>query len=121
VLAAVAGSVAMLGLALSPIPALADSVLDFKVPALQPTTAHIDYAGGSAPLVGTGIVVDSVVGLDTPLNAGVALTCIACTLDFTTGANTRGWTWGGGGTITITGAADGASGTTLMTGSFDSG
>jgi len=119
VLAAVAGSVAMLGLALSPIPALADSVLDFKVPALQPTTAHIDYAGGLSALVGSGIVVDSVVGLDTPLNAGVVLPCIACTLDFTTGAHTGGgWDWAGGGTITLTGTADGASGT-LMTGSFD--
>jgi len=119
VLAAVVGSVAMLGLALSPIPALADSVLDFHVPAVQPLTAHIDYAGGLSPLVGSGIVVDSVVGLGTPSNDGVALPCIACTLDFTTGANIGGWNWGGGGTITITGTANGASGT-LMTGTFDS-
>src|SRR5467141_1267405 len=119
VLAAVVGSVAMLGLALSPIPALADPVLDFDVPGLQPKTAHIDYAGGLSPLVGSGIVVDSVVGLGTPSNDGVALPCIACTLDFTTGANIGGWSWAGGGSITITGTADGASGT-LMTGSFDS-
>src|SRR5437773_1553611 len=122
VLAAVIGTVAMLGLALSPIPALADSVLDFHVPAgtiLVPQTGVISYGGGLDPLVGTGIVVDSVVGLDTPSNDGVVLPCISCTLDFTTGANTGGWNWAGGGTITITGTADGATGT-LMTGSFDS-
>src|SRR6267143_4374035 len=120
VLAAVVGSVAMLGLALSPIPALADPVLDFDVTGLQPKTAHINYAGGSAPLVGSGIVVDALVGLDTPLNAGVELPCIGCTLNFTTGANIGGWNWGGGGSITITGTVDGAIGTTLMDGSFDS-
>ena len=122
VLAAVAGGVAMLGLALSPIPALADSVLDFHVPAgtiLVPQTGVISYGGGLDPLIGSGIVVDSVVGLDTPSNDGVVLPCISCTLDFTTGANTGGWNWAGGGTITITGTADGATGT-LMTGSFDS-
>ena len=120
VLAAVVGSVAMLGLALSPIPALADPVLDFKVPAVQPSTAHIDYAGGLDPLVGSGIVVDTVVGLGTPLNDGVGLPCVDCTLDFTTGANIGGWNWAGGGSITVTGTVDGAIGTTLMDGSFDS-
>ena len=115
VLAAVVGSVAMLGLALSPIPALADPLLDFDVPGLQPKTAHIDYAGGLSPLVGSGIVVDSVVGLGTPLNDGVALPCVDCTLDFTTGANIGGWNWAGGGTITITGFG----GISLMDGSFD--
>ena len=116
VLAAVVGSVAMLGLALSPIPALADPVLDFKVPAVQPSTAHIDYAGGLDPLVGSGIVVDSVVGLGTPLNDGVGLPCVDCTLDFTTGANIGGWNWAGGGSITITGFGC----VSLMSGSFDS-
>ena len=115
VLAAVVGSVAMLGLALSPIPVLADPVVDFDVPAVQPRTAHIDYAGGLNPLVGSGIVVDSVVGLGTPLNDGVALPCVDCTLDFTTGANIGGWNWAGGGTITITGFG----GISLMDGSFD--
>ena len=119
VLAAVVGSVAMLGLALSPIPVLADPVVDFDVPAVQPRTAHIDYAGGLNPLVGSGIVVDSVVGLGTPLNDGVELPCIACTLNFTTGVNTGGWNWDAGGSITITGTAGGATGT-LMSGSFDS-
>jgi len=112
----VVGSVAMLGLALSPIPALADPVLDFKVPAVQPLSAHIDYAGGLSPLVGSGIVVDSVVGLDTPLHNGVSLACTDCTLDFTTGANIGGWNWAGGGSITITGFG----GVSLMSGSFDS-
>ena len=127
VLAAVVGSVAMLGLALSPIPALADAVLDFGVPAGQPSTAHIDYAGDPAPLVGSGIVVGDISGLDTPLHASPPdspLTCIGCILNFETGPHTVGWNWAGGGTITITGTAEGASGIVasgiLMTGSFDS-
>jgi len=133
VLAAVVGSVAMLGLALSPIPALADSLLDFGVPGDQPLTAHIDYGGGVAPLVGSGIVVRDISGIDTPQHANppdAPLACIDCRLDFTTGANTGGWSWGGGGSssITITGTAEDVSGTspvivatgTLMTGSFDS-
>jgi len=127
VLAAVVGSVAMLGLSLSPAPALADPVIDFDVPGAQPKTAHINYAGNSAPLVGSGIVVDNIVGLDTPLHASPPdspLTCIGCILNFETGPHTVGWNWAGGGTITITGTAEGASGIVasgiLMTGSFDS-
>jgi hypothetical protein len=116
VLAAVVGSFAMLGLSLSPGPALADALLDFNVAA--PTTGSISYAGGVAPLVGSGISVDSVVGLGTPANDGVVESCIGCVLAFTTGANTGGWNWGSGGSITINGTAGGASGL-LMTGSFD--
>src|SRR2546428_7525449 len=114
VLAAVVGSVAMLGLTLSPIPALADPMLDFDVPGVQPKTAHINYGGSDAPLVGSGIVVDNIVGLDTPQHASppdAPLVCIDCRLDFTTGANTGGWNWGSGGSITITGTAEDASGT----------
>ncbi|HMF84877.1 MAG TPA: hypothetical protein VK598_00840, partial [Nitrospiraceae bacterium] len=105
-LAAVVGSFAMLGLSLSPMPALADALLDFNVAA--PTTGSISYAGGAAPLVGSGISVDTVVGLGTPLNDSVVLNCIGCTLDFTTGASTGTWTWGGGAgsSITITGTVD---------------
>jgi hypothetical protein len=116
VLAAVVGSFAMLGLSLSPGPALADALLDFNVAA--PTTGSISYAGGVAPLVGSGISVDSVVGIGTPANDGVVESCIGCVLAFTTGANTGGWNWDSGGSITITGTAGAATGT-LMTGSFD--
>jgi len=123
VLAVVLGSLAMLGLALSPVPALADPVLDFDVPSAQPSTAHIDYAVAGGELVGKGIVVDFVTGLDTPINdvsvLPFGLPCIGCTLAFNTGANIGGWNWAGGGSITITGTADGASGI-LMTGTFDS-
>jgi PEP-CTERM motif-containing protein len=114
VLAMVVGSFAMLGLALSPVPALADPVLDFNVPGSQPSTAHINYAVSGGALVGTGIVVDKVTGLDTPLNNGVDLPCIACTLNFTTGVNTGGWNWAGGGSITLT-----EGGSTVMDGSFN--
>ena len=97
------------------------ATLDFGV--IAPTPGSINYAGGAAPLVGTGIEVDNLVGLDTPLNSNVELTCIRCALDFTTGANTSPMTWAGGGSIAVTGALfDGGTEvvgpTTLLSGSF---
>ena len=44
--------------------------------------------------------------MDTPANSGVVLPCVACSLDFTTGANISegpSWSWAGGGTFTLTG------------------
>lgn len=46
----------------------------------------VDFAGGTAPLVGTDIRISKIKGIDTPLNSGVELTCSLCMLDFTTGA-----------------------------------
>ena len=46
----------------------------------------VSFAGGSAPLVGTDIRISQITGIDTPLNAGVTLTCTACELTFETGA-----------------------------------
>ena len=98
------------------------AILDFGI--VAPTPGSIDYAGGSAPLTGAGIGVDNLVGLDTPANNNVTLSCIRCTLDFTTSANTGIWTWGGGGSISITGGLfEGvtevvAPGSTLLSGSF---
>ena len=46
-------------------------------------------------------------GSDTPVNNGVTLACVACNLNFTTGANTLEappqWTWAGGGNFTLIG------------------
>ncbi len=120
----------MLGLSLFPVPAKADAVLDFNI--APPTAGTISYAGGSNPLVGAGISVDTVVGLSTLLNSGVVLPVVGGVLNFTTGNLTGStastWTFGPGGTITLTGGVDlnGGGigpgdiplGTTLLTGTF---
>jgi len=109
--------------------ASATPILDFNIAA--PTLGSISYAGGNAALVGTDIQVDTVVGLNTPLNSGVTLTLFNADLDFTTGASNGVWSWGGGPTTTITltggvdlnqngteDTGDIPSGTVLMTGYF---
>ena len=105
--------------------AQASTVLDFGITA--PTTGTLSYAGGAAPLIGSGIDVDDVVGLNTTLNNNVVSICASCTLDFQTGASTGGWNYGAGGTITITGGIDFpdatpdiAAGSTLLQGTFGS-
>jgi len=110
--------------------ALAGPVLDFGI--VAPTNsssacaAVVSWAGDAAPLVGTCIEVDNVVGLDTPANPGIQLICVGCFLNFTTGGFTgsdvdfaSSLEFFGGGFITITGAipALGISGT-LLSGSF---
>jgi len=106
----------------------AATFLDFGIKA--PSAGTLSYAGGSAPatpLIGSGIDVDDVVGLDTPINSNVFSVCSSCTLDFVTGISTGGWNFGSGGTITITGGIDFpdatpdiAAGTTLLEGTFGS-
>jgi hypothetical protein len=69
----------------------------------------LSYNGTGGPLVGTNIRFDFIKGVDTPLNAGVELTCDNCTLNFSTGLNTYESTstymWTGGGSLTLTGTA----------------
>ena len=89
--------------------ARADILLDFNI--ASPTSGTISYAGGNAPLIGSGISVDSVVGLNTaPLNNNVVRNCLGCFLNFTTGGLTgvtpTQWTFGNGGSITMTGTVD---------------
>jgi hypothetical protein len=88
--------------------ALAESIIDYGM--VSPTAGTISYAGGSAPLVGSGIQVDNVVGLATPANNFVTRNCLNCFLSFTTGnllqADATGWKFGGGGSITISGTVD---------------
>ena len=94
------------------------TAIDFGV--IAPTAGSINYAGGTSPLVGTGIEVDNVIGLDTPLNSGVDYFPIAgiqsATLNFITGASDGDWSWGGIGSISI--VAD--TGVTLLAGNFGS-
>ena len=97
------------------------ATIDFGVEA--PTSGTISYAGGAAALIGADIDVDSIVGLDTPSNNGIPISCDACVLNFETGAHTGDWNFGSGGSISIVGgvaAASIAGGSVLLTGSFNS-
>ena len=102
------------------------TALDIAV--IAPTSGSISYAGGLAPLVGTGIDVDNITGLETPLNSGelgVQLLVQNAFLNFTTGPMTGVWEWGGGpdSTITIVGGISALQipdGTPLLTGNFGS-
>lgn len=122
------------GLLISP-SAMAIS-LDFNIGA--PTSGTVSYAGSGGALIGSNIEVDSVVGLSTPANANVTALCLSCALNFNTGglvnaggpppngSNNGWWSFGSGGTVTITGGVqlqgvpDIALGSTLLTGSFNS-
>lgn len=105
--------------------ALADYQIDFVIPPFAP--GSISYAGGSAPLVGTGINVSSLTGVGGYTNSGTSLTCTNCVLNFQTGALTSlssgMYDFGGGGTFTLTGmlSSPGISFSgTILSGSFGS-
>jgi hypothetical protein len=104
--------------------------LDFNLSA--PTSGTVTYAGGGSALVGSNIEVDNVVGLSTPANANVTSVCFSCLLNFNSGSLTGSgpqnggwWSFGSGGTISITGGVqlqggtDISLGSTLLTGSFN--
>src|SRR4030095_13384665 len=85
----------------------------------------LNYDGAGGPAVGSSIVFVDIEGSGTPLNSGVTLPCVGCTLNFTTGANiTEGptqWTWAGGGSIVLTGTVPSIginAPTNLLTGTF---
>lgn len=119
-LVAVMAMATAFGLALAP--AYAIPTIDFGM--VAPTGGSLSYNGGASPLVGTGIEVDNVTGLQTPLNNNVTLTCASCVLSFTTGALVSNpWQWGGAGSISLVGGIPGLGipgGTTLFSGSFTS-
>ena len=93
---------------------------------VHPAGASISYAAGAAPLVGTQISVDSVAGLQTPLNQGSILACTGCLLSFTTGnlisydGVNNMYNFGGGGSISVVGTITlaGITNATILTGSF---
>ncbi len=120
-----------------PSPSFADPIqLDFAANSPTPSPASISYAGGAAPLVGSSIQIDTLLGIATPANPAVTVTCVSCLLNFTTGLLTgtssspSAWLFGGGAgsSITITGGLDFDGGgigvgdipvgTTLLTGTF---
>ena len=94
-------------LLLVPGSALAAAKLTFDNPTVDGGTLSYDGVGG--PLVGTNIIFQQVIGVDTPANGGTSLFCwpVNCLLNFTTGDNiTEGppiYTFGGGGSLTLIG------------------
>lgn len=99
-------------------PAQADTIIDFAGGA----GGTINYAGGAAALIGTGLNIATVQGVNTPLNAGPMFSIAGGMLNFATGAFSgmmgTSYLFNGGGNITITGAGPGGSGPTLVLGSF---
>ena len=102
--------------------AFADS-LDFNI--AGPATGTVSYNGSGGPLVGSGISVNTVTGVSTSANTGIALALTGGTLGWTTGNLTgttaTSWSFGGGGvsSLTLTGGISSlgiASGTTLLSG-----
>lgn len=89
--------------------ATATPILDFGM--IAPTSGTISYDGQTA-LVGTGIQVDNILGMDTPLNNYAAFNILNGSLNFMTGNLTSGTTtslnFGGGGNnyISLTGTVD---------------
>ena len=86
--------------------------LDFDLSGIS-SGGMICYYGGSDSLEGTDIQVSQITagGLLLPVTNGI--------LTFTSGANTGGWNWGPGGTITVTGNI-GSGQETLLSGTFSS-
>lgn len=71
------------------------------------------YYGGSSPLDGSGIQVSQIAA------GSQSLSVTGGVLSFTSGANTGGWQFGPGGSITVTGDV-GAGQETLLSGTFSS-
>lgn len=105
----------------------AEIKIDQNIP--QGPLASLTYDGAGGPAVGTDIDFNLIIGVDTPFNAGVTLTCVGCQLDFTTGANTGEgptiWTFASGGSFVLTGTVPAVFGfpgifvpTALLSGSF---
>jgi hypothetical protein len=119
---AVVAAAATLSLAMAA-PAQAGAIIDFTGGG-----GTISYAGGNAPLVGTDILITGVQVLNAPANNGVYGVQGTCStfgcLNFTTGnfVSLVGgvYTFGAGGSITITGAISGlgVAQQTLLSGSF---
>ncbi len=101
--------------------------IDFNIG--SPTSGTISYGGGGGALIGSGIDVDTVVGIATPANSNVVSTCLSCVLNFTsgslTGSGSGSWVFGPGGSISITGGVQLQGGTdiplgsTLLSGTFN--
>ena len=99
-------ALAVIGMGMMVGNAAAVPILDFAVSA--PTPGTLSYAGGSNPLKGREIQVDTVVGLGTSLDNNISFNLIGGVLNFTTGLSAGTWQWGGGSasSISIVGGVD---------------
>ncbi|NEQ71619.1 MAG: PEP-CTERM sorting domain-containing protein [Okeania sp. SIO2C9] len=80
------------------------AVIQFDDETISGGTISYDGEGGS--LVGTDFLLDMVMGIDTNANDGAELVCDSCVLNFETGANISEdgfYTFGSGGSVSITG------------------
>jgi PEP-CTERM putative exosortase interaction domain len=94
----------ILALACAPGIASAAAIVFDTVPNGAGGTVTYDGVGG--PAIGTGIAFVDIVGVGTPQNSGLLLSCVDCLLNFVTGPNiSEGPTyqWAGGGSFSITG------------------
>ena len=127
-LAALLGFFAVLLLTLVPLRSSA-AIIEFHLSAANNGPATVfEYLTAGGPLTGTDLIIDEIVGTDTPLNPDVILPCENCALNFTTGdlisydASTLHWTFGGGASSSINIAGDvpaiGVVGETLQQATF---
>src|SRR5712664_1173120 len=96
-------------------PAQADTIIDF----MGGAGGTFSYAGGAAALIGAGLNIATVQGINTPLNAGPPIGIAGGVLNFATGMFTGmdasgNYNFAGGGNISITGAGPGGSGPALV-------
>jgi hypothetical protein len=101
----------LIALALAGTVRAAPAIIDFSTGAAV-DNGTVSYAGGAAPLVGTNIGIGLVRGISTPSNDGTT-DAVSALLDFTTGAftgynaATDTYSFGAGGSLTITGTGPG--------------
>lgn len=119
-LAATSVAVAALGLSLS----ASASIVNFDQQDAQSPTGTISYAGDGGALVGSGISFDriSLNGATAPTGHQGSLTCMSCSIAFTTGNNTGEgtstgtWSFAGGGNFQLNGTATDSGGNTVASG-----
>jgi hypothetical protein len=119
-LAATSVAVAALGLSLS----ASASIVNFDQQDAQSPTGTISYAGDGGALVGSGISFDriSLNGATAPTGHQGSLTCMSCSIAFTTGNNTGEgtstgiWSFAGGGNFQLNGTAKDSGGNTVASG-----
>jgi hypothetical protein len=97
--------------ALLPLAALADSATDWS---LLAGGSYSWNGSSSSGLVGTNIPSSTVLGANTPLHNGSALSIVDGYLNFTSGqynGNGSNWSWGAGGVLNLTGCIPGVTAT----------
>ena len=98
------------------------AVIQFDDESVSGGTISYDGEGGS--LIGTDLLLDMVMGIDTHANDGAELVCDTCVLNFETGDNISEdglYTFTNGGSVSITGTVTDNSGNIIADGELVSG